>query len=98
MTRIQGKGHHMSPNNVTEFPENVTQFPENVTRSQNCDPVFRDCDPVFKNVTHFPKIYDKLYDKKVLGILIGDPVSQKCDLFLKMWPGFLKMLSSVLKM
>ena len=27
-------------------------------------------------VTRFPKIYDKLNDKKVLGILINDPVSQ----------------------
>ena len=29
----------------------------------------------------FPKIYYKLFDKKVLEILIGDP---------KMWPSFLK--------
>ena len=35
-----------------------------------------------KTVAQFPKIYDKLYDKKVLGKLIGeyDPVSLKCDL------------------
>ena len=35
-----------------------------------------------KNVTWFPKIYDKIYDKKVLGIIIGDPVSQKCVLIM----------------
>ena len=34
-----------------------------------------------KKMTRFSKIYDKLCDKKVLGILIGDLVSWRCDLF-----------------
>ena len=33
--------------------------------------------PVLMNVTLFPKIYDKHYDKKVIGV--GDPVFGKCD-------------------
>ena len=31
-----------------------------------------DVTPFPENVTWFPKMNDKLYDKKVLGILIGD--------------------------
>ena len=41
-----------------------------------------------KNVSQFPKIvtrFPKIYDRKVLGILLGDPVSQKEDLVSKKW-------------
>ena len=54
--------------------------------SRKCDPVSKKCDPVSWNVTQFPKIvtgFPKIYDRKVLGILLGDPVSQKEDLVSK---------------
>ena len=47
-----------------QFSINVTRFPEAVTL-------------FLENVTDLPK--DKLHDKKVLGILIGDPVIRKRD-------------------
>ena len=66
-----------------------------------------------ENVTRFPKIYYKLYDKKVSGILIVDPDSWKCDVvswkydpvlnfiiifMIRSCPGFLKMWCGFLKM
>ena len=36
----------------------------------------------FRQVSGFdwvPKIYNELHDKKLLGILLDDPVSQKCE-------------------
>ena len=51
--------------------------------SQKCDLVSEKCYLLSQIVTRFSKnenkwqkIYDKLYDKKVLGILIGDPVKR----------------------
>ena len=63
------------------------------TGLQKCFPVSQNCDPVSQyatwfpkimtqfpeNVTWFSKIYDKLYDKKILGILIGNSVSRIFD-------------------
>ena len=49
------------PKNVTPFPKNVTRIPKIVTKIWNLD----------------SKINDKCHDKKVIGILKGDPVSQK---------------------
>ena len=55
---------------MTGFPENVTLFPKNVTCFPKRGALYSD----------YFVIYDKLYDRKVLGILKGDPAYWKCDL------------------
>ena len=64
----QEKGHPPSSENVNQFPENETWFPKNEIVIQ-----------FPKNVTRFLRNYYKITNKKVSGIILGDPVFQKCD-------------------
>ena len=79
--RANGKTHHVGRmwNSNWEMPRNSQKCDQ---VSQNCDRVSQKYDPVSQNLL-------KLYDRKVLGILIGDLVSQKCDhIFWKYDPVF----------
>ena len=90
--------------NVVFQHGNDRKFKKRVTISlQKCDLISYDM--VLKNVTQFPgnmtqllKIFSKfmigkLYDKNVLWILIGDQVSQKCDMFSRNRVTFSKTIS-----
>ena len=74
LPEIKEKGYYQSPENLTWFLEIVTWFRKSVTWLLKIVTKFP------KNVTWFQKNYDKLYNKKVLEILIVDQVFQKCDL------------------